>query len=325
MFRTIFAGLLAVLVAVYAPALFLDAAPDENRTDYLLVVRQRSSETPDNMRIDVSLETDRGIEQLPLEEYLVGVVLSEMPATFEIEALKAQAVAARTFALRQIKNSKHEHFDLCSNSVCCQAWTSKATIESKLGNLFDTYWSKAVLAVAETAGEAIYYEDNLIDAVYFSCSGGMTEDAVAVWGNDVPYLRGVSSPGEENSNVYTSEVVVNPDRFKQIMMTANEKIVLQGNPSNWFGAIERTKGSGVRSIEIGSSSVSGQEMRKLFGLKSTNFDVAVSEKGIVFSVRGYGHRVGMSQYGANAMAKSGKSYLVILQHYYSGVEIKKHP
>lgn len=325
MFRTVMAGLLAVLVAVYAPVLLLDSAAEEKQDDYLLVVRRSNEETADEVQIDVLLKTDRGIEQLPLEEYLLGVVLSEMPASFEIEALKAQAVAARTFALRQLKKSKHDQFDLCSDSTCCQAWTSEEVIECKLGNLFETYWSKAETAVAETAGEAIYYEDKLIDAVYFSCSGGMTEDAVAVWGNDVPYLRGVSSPGEERASVFTSEVIVSPERFRQIITSFDAKIVLQGDPSNWFGKIEKTRGNGVKSIEIGSVSISGLQMRNLFSLKSTNFDVALTEKGIVFSVRGYGHRVGMSQYGANAMAKDDKSYLEIIQHYYTGVEIKKHP
>lgn len=322
MLRSVFVGLIAVLVAVYAPTLFLGSAPPENRADYLLVVRQQEADAVDAGAVNISLETDGEIVQIPLEEYLVGVVLSEMPATFEMEALKAQAVAARTFSLKQLNNGKHEHFNLCSSSTCCQAWTSETAVKNKFGTSFDQYWSKAASAVAETSGEAVYYENKLIDAVYFSCSGGMTEDAVAVWGNDVPYLRGVSSPGEEASSAYTSEVVVSFERFKQIMMTANEKITLTGNPSGWFGEIERTEGNGIKSMEIGNCSISGLEMRKLFGLKSTNFEIAVSEEGVTFSVWGYGHRVGMSQYGANAMAKAGKSYKEILRHYYSGVEIK---
>lgn len=325
MIRTILAGMAALLIAVYTPTLLLEIPSGEETQDYLLILREKDRLTVEKTQIYIDLKTESGIEHMLLDEYLVGVVLSEMPASFELDALKAQAVAARTFALRHMNNGKHSDCDLCSDSKCCQAWTSKTAIESKLGDSFDRYWEKGEMAVRATEGEAIYYDDNLIDAVYFSCSGGVTEDAVAVWGNDVPYLQSVQSPGEENAKVYASKVVISTEDFAQIIRSEKPEINLSDNPSGWFGEIERTTGNGVRSIEICGERFTGIQLRKMFGLRSTYFSVSVTEEGIEFSVRGYGHRIGMSQYGANSMAKLGKSYQDILLHYYSGVEIKKHP
>jgi len=323
--RTVLTGIVALFIAIYTPTLLLEMPSADEKQDYLLILRENDHAAADKTQKYIEIKTEIGIEQMLLDEYLVGVVLSEMPASFELEALKAQAVAARTFALRQMDNSKHGDCDLCSDSSCCQAWTSKAAIETKLGDSFEYYWKKGEMAVRETENEAIYYNEKLIDAVYFSCSGGVTEDAIAVWGNDVPYLRSVESPGEENAKVYESKVVISAEEFAHIIRSEQPEIELSGNPSEWFGNIERTAGNGVKSIAICGHKFTGIQFRKLFGLKSTCFSVSLTEEGIVFSVRGYGHRIGMSQYGANSMAKQGRTYQEILLHYYTGVEIKKHP
>lgn len=323
MVRSVIMGVTALLMAVLVPAYLCEPAAVSAREPYLLIVKQDAQQTDGELCID--LKTEQGIQNIALEEYLVGVVLSEMPASFELEALKAQAVAARTFTLRQLAGGKHSDCDLCSDSRCCQAWSSRETMEDKLGEAFLPYWTKAEIAVRETEGEAIYYGDALIDAVYFSCSGGMTEDAAAVWGSDVPYLQSVESPGEEAAGPFSSSVAVPLDQFQQKILNANADAAFSGPPAGWFGDVDKSSGGGVRTMVIGGVSFTGTELRSLFGLRSAYFTVSITDQEIVFSVLGYGHRVGMSQYGANAMAKAGNGYTEILKHYYSGVEIKKHP
>jgi stage II sporulation protein D len=260
------------------------------------------------------------IKELELEEYLVGVVLSAMPASFELEALKAQAVAARTFAL---SSNKHDDYDLCSDSACCQAWSSREALENKLGVGADAYWNKVKQAVTETAGQVLTYNGSLIDAVYFSCAGGATEDAVAVWGSNVPYLQSVSSDGEDAAPRYESKVTVDVAKFQTTLQAEFPDMALKGAPSTWLGEVLYTRGGGVDSMEIGHVFVSGTRLRTLFGLNSTALTVSVNENCVVFDVKGFGHRVGLSQYGANAMAMEGKSYQQILRHYYSGVSIEE--
>lgn len=323
MLKAVLVSITALLMAVLVPGQLLTPVQKPQEEEYLLIVRDDNEVSQEP--VSIGLKTKNGVEEMLLEDYLVGVVLSEMPASFEIEALKAQAVAARTFAMRQMAGGKHNDCDLCSSSSCCQAWTSQKDIEAKLGSSFLSYWTKAEEAVKATDRQVIYYGDKLIDAVYFSCSGGKTEDAVAVWGGDVPYLQSVESPGEEQARVYTSTVTVTPDEFADKLKKENSAVQLAGSPAGWFGSVERTEGDGVAAMQIGGVKFSGTKLRELFGLKSTNFNVSVTESGVEFSVYGYGHRVGMSQYGANAMAKSGKTYQDILEYYYTGVNIEKHP
>ena len=244
-----------------------------------------------------------------------------MPASFETEALKAQAVAARTFAMRQMAGGKHDGYDLCADSACCQAWNSQEAMTEKLGSSCETYWSKAAQAVQETAGEVLTYDGQLIDAVYFSCSGGRTEDAVAVWGSEVPYLQSVPSVGEEQANVFETEATVDAEVFRAVLLQNDYQISLSGSSENWFGEVVYTDGGGVQSMEIGGQTVEGTALRSMFRLNSTCFTISVSDGQVIFHVKGYGHRVGMSQYGANAMAKAGSSYGEILSHYYDGTQI----
>ena len=285
----------------------------------MLVVEQASFD----QQMCVHLQSGGSVMELPLEEYLIGVVLCEMPPSFELEALKAQAIAARTFALRQMDGGKHSGYDLCSLSSCCQAWSTKDDLIEKLGNSWERYWEKATLAVAETESLVLFHEDMLIDAVYFSCSGGQTEDAVAVWGSEVPYLQSVKSPGEEMAGKFHSEKVVSVEEFCRVISDHMPLVDLKGSPDHWFGEVAYTNGGGVKEMIIGGYAFSGTQLRQMFGLNSTNFSVETSEDEILFSVYGYGHRVGMSQYGANAMAAEGYSCDEILRHYYQNVRVKK--
>lgn len=317
--QAILAGISALIMTVLLPACLLE--PVQPEAEQVLLVIEQGRDRPEQEKL--RLHTGVAVEEMELETYLVGVVLSEMPASFEPEALKAQAVAARTFALRQMEGGKHADFDLCTDSSCCQAWRSAQSMEQKLGSSFLQYWQKAQDAVAETKGLVLTYNGALIDAVYFSCSGGTTEDAVAVWGSDVPYLQSVSSAGEEAASSYSSTVSIGLAQFRGIVLAENAQADLSGSAETWFGAVQTTRGGGVAAMEIGGVSFSGTRLRTLFGLKSTKFSVVVTAEAVVFQVSGYGHRVGMSQYGANAMAKAGSTFDQILHHYYSGVTLEE--
>lgn len=269
--------------------------------------------------INIPVLMDNGlVENMELESYLCGVVLAEMPAEFELEALKAQCVVARTYALRRLElGTKHLNGAVCTDPACCQGYLSAETYIQRGGNQQNV--SKVFCAVVETAGEVILYDGKLIDATYFSCSGGMTEDALAVWGNDVPYLKAKASPGEENATYYDDTVIFSTDEVEQIL-----GIDLLGSPERWFEPITYTEGEGVDVISVCGNRFTGVEIRKMLSLRSTNFTVIASEDEIQFRTKGYGHRVGMSQYGAEAMAVNGNSYDQILAHYYSGVEISQY-
>ncbi len=255
--------------------------------------------------------------EIPMDTYLQGVLLGEMPASFELEAMKAQAVAARTFTLKTMESKKHEQSDVCTDSACCQAWENPET-----SNLIPDHQAKLAAAVSQTDGQVLTYQDSLIDATYFSCSGGLTESAVAVWGNDVPYLQSVESPGEENAARYEGEVSVDKGVFVSILASAKPEVRLTGDPQTWFGEVIYTSGGGVDTMEIGGCQFSGPQLRSLFGLNSTMFTIEETEETIIFHTKGFGHRVGLSQYGANARAAFGEKYDQILAYYYGGTQIK---
>ena len=270
----------------------------------------------------VQLKTEDGVETVDEDTYLTAVVLSEMPASFEPEALAAQAVAARTFLARQRLAGKHMDCDVCADSACCQAWSSEATLEAKYGVELPQYWDKASAAVAETAGEILTYDGAPIEAVYFSCSGGSTEAAVAVWGTDVPYLQAVESPGEQDALRYDSEAAFPEDELRAILNKAAPEAKLDGPSEGWFVEPILTEGGGVASVTIGGEDFTGTQLRSLLGLNSTRFTVTCGDGEVVFHVRGFGHRVGMSQYGANAIARLGFDYQTILRYYYRGAKIE---
>ena len=261
---------------------------------------------------------DGSTRQVDLEEYLVGVVLAEMPASFEAEALKAQSVAARTYA-GKIHNAgeKHGNGSVCTNSQCCQAYISPDDYLDKGGS--PQAVEKVRNAVLATAGEVLTYEEELIEATYFSCSGGSTEDAKAVWGADFPYLRSVSSPGEEGAAYYRDRV-----NFSKEMLEMKLGVKLETDPDTWLGPVTRTQGDGVKTIEIGGKTFRGTQLRQLLGLRSTSFTATTGGHGLTIETKGYGHRVGMSQYGADAMAVSGKTYREILSYYYQGTELSQY-
>ena len=258
---------------------------------------------------------------MTMAAYLEGVVLGEMPASFPTAALEAQAVAARTFAMRREIVPKHENADICSESSCCQQYLTPDEARTRLGDAWSDSSETVRAAVAATDGLVLTYEGSLIDAVYFSCSGGRTEDAAAVWGGDVPYLQSVESPGEEISDRYQDTVTVSAETFRDTILSADPAADLSGTPVEWFGHTVYTEGGGVDTMTIGGVLFTGTELRSLFQLRSAWFSVAVDGSEIVFETRGFGHRVGMSQYGAKAMAEDGADFRDILTHYYTGVDV----
>jgi stage II sporulation protein D len=265
----------------------------------------------------ISVELDRQITQMDLEDYVLRVVLGEVPADFEPEALKAQAVVARTFALKLCESKRHDGA-VCTRSSCCQAYRTEEMYLQKGGT--EEKLAKVCAAVEATRGQVLTYGGKLINATYFSCSGGSTEDAVAVWGYDVPYLQSVQSPGEEDAAAFYREKTFTPEEFCKALA-----VRLEGKPQNWFGRVTYTDGGGVETMTIGGVRYKGTTLRSLLDLRSTMFTVAVEKGNIVVRMKGYGHRVGMSQYGADAMALAGSSYADILAHYYVGSILTQFP
>lgn len=325
MFTVISCIVLSVLAAALIPS--AGSVQPQAAEPMVLFIEEPETAAAENARLSgkVSLLTDEGTRLLDENDYLTAVVLSEMPPSFDTEALKAQAVAARTFLYRQRETKKHEDCDVCADSTCCQAWTDGESLQVRFGADCDAYRLKAEQAVEDTAGEVLVYDGALIDATYFSCSGGSTESAVAVWGSDVPYLQSVVSPGEERAGKFATEVTISDSDFADILRTNSDAVDLTDSAENWVGEVTLTEGGGVDTILLGGVAFRGTQVRQMFGLNSAKFTLSHGEDGFTFHVLGYGHRVGMSQYGADNMARCGFDYQTILRYYYRGADIKKLP
>ena len=263
----------------------------------------------------LTLCREDGTERCTLQEYLIDVLLSEVPMSFDEEALKAQAIASRTFTLHC---RKHDGADVCTDSGCCQAWGDTQTLQERFGEKYDEYYEKARQAVEATDGTVLTYGGELIDATFFACSGGTTEAAEAVWGNDVPYLQSVDSPGEEIADCFESQCDISPEEFAEALPEAD----FSGDPDTWLGETIRTQGDGVDTMTIGGIAYKGTELRRRFGLRSAKFTLSYENGTFCFHVLGYGHRVGMSQWGAEAMAQNGAKAEEILAAYYTDTACK---
>lgn len=312
--------LIAFLCGVALPLLMMGIGnravpallPEEAESDGL--TRTEKVLWDEQTRIMV-LADSGNVRQMRMGEYLAGVVLAEMPADFQEEALKAQAVVARTYTCKRMEHNKHGAAAVCTNSACCQGYRDPDDYVNSGGAQESV--DKIRSAVTETDGQVLVYGGALIDATYFSCSGGQTEDAVAVWGQDVPYLQSVESPGEEEAPRYSDRIRYTPENFQILTGVSGE-----GSVGSWFGPVTYTDGGGVNTIRICGETFTGTELRSILGLRSTMFTVGVSDGMIVIETKGFGHRVGMSQYGAQAMAEEGSGYQEILEHYYVGALLK---
>lgn len=284
---------------------------------------KNNEKNPSGQDISVYFSDEKITRVMNIEDYLTGVLCAEMPASFEKEALKAQAVAARSYAVYRIENQSADHPDaaVCTDFAHCKAYKKIENAQKDWGSDSDKYTEKIKQAVDETEGEILTYNGEVALAVFHSQSGGgRTENSSDVWGGDVPYLVSVESHGEENAPNFYSSVVVTFEEFKEKILAQNAQAKV-ATPQD-IGESKISEGGSVKSITIGGIVFSGREIRTLFNLRSSCFKIFADEKSVRFEVTGYGHGVGMSQYGANTMAKEGFGYKEILTHYYSGTQIE---
>ena len=265
------------------------------------------------------------IEEVPLDEYVTAVVSAEIPVDYDIEAIKAQSVATRTYTIYKIiHGSKHENADICDDASCCQAWISRENRIEKWGENGIDNMNKIIQAVNATVGEVITYEGQIINAFFHSNSGGKTETVSNVWGGtDLPYLQAVETAGEEEYSQYSSEVTFTKEELLNKLKESYKDIQIDFGNNESIKILELTDGNRVKTIRLGNKELSGVEARRIFGLKSANFNVTIKDEKITFKVTGNGHGVGMSQTGADALANQGKTYKEILSHFYTGIDITK--
>jgi len=275
--------------------------------------------------IFIRVKQEDAVTQMSLSEYLPGVVAAEVPVFFEAEAIKAQAVTARTYALYRVeRGGAHPDADVCTDPAHCSAWLSQEDLMQKWGEDFEKNRALIVNAVDATDNMVVKYNGELIDAVFHSTSSGRTEAAVDVWGAQRDYLVSVESPGEEVAPRYACTLEIDAARLKALLEAGIAGLTVEGQPQDWFSSPVRSEAGSVMSINICGTDVKGSTVRSLLGLNSSNFTVTVLKDKFIFTTVGYGHGVGMSQYGANAMAAKGADYEEILCHYYTGTAVEKY-
>lgn len=265
------------------------------------------------------------VEEMTMGEYLLGVLRAEMPASFEPEALKAQAIAARTYTLYKMRGGEianHPQADACDDIRCCKAYKSAGDAAAQWGSMAVYYEEKLLRAVRETDGQVILYDDAPILAVFCSSVGGNTQNAGAVWMSDLPYLQSVSSPETEQlvPNYY-STAHFRAEEFRALFLAAYPAADLSGPADGWIRDISRNDAGFVTSLRVGGVELRGNDLRTVLSLRSPSFTVEADADTITFHVTGYGHGVGMSQYGANALAGEGKTCEEILAHYFTGTTV----
>ena len=266
--------------------------------------------------------------EMTMAAYLPGVVRGEMPATFEEEALKAQAVAERTYIYYHLQRggkANHPDADVCMDHSCCNAWTGAEQAAQKWGEQAEAYEAKIQEAVRATDGQVMLYNGQLILAAFHSSSDGVTASCRDVWVQDLPYLASVASPesGESVPNYYSVREFTAAE-FQKIMRAAHAQADFSGAPETWITDPVRNGSDRVETITIGGMTVEGTEVRRLYGLRSASFTAEATAETVRFHVTGYGHGVGMSQYGANTLASEGKTWQEILHWYYTDVTIETY-
>ena len=270
------------------------------------------------------------IVSMDMDDYLKGVVPAEMPPSYDLEALKAQAVVARTYACEKMQSGGHVDCDICDNYAHCQAFYNKDKIleiwqdRGYDENLRNTYWSKVEEAVNSTNGIVATYKGEYIKAYFHANSGGKTESASEIWSRqNIPYLVSVGSLGEEEHTWYNSRVELSTSEIEEKLNKNRDKACNISVEKNTIEILSYTVSGRVNKIKIGDNIFDATELRTALGLKSTNFTVEINNNMVAFNVIGYGHGVGMSQTGSNYYAKNGMKYYDIIKHYYTGVDITK--
>ena len=268
-----------------------------------------------NSIVRVYNEKNNKISYIPIEEYVVGVVAGEMPIEFEIEALKAQAVAARSYVMIQMERNVKKDYDVV-DTVMNQVYLDKEHLMTVWKNSYTTNINKIKTAVLETNGEYISYNGKVAEALFFSTSTGKTENSEDVFTNKVEYLRSVESKWDNISPVYNTNITYTLEEFYKLLnIDYNKKLSIE--------VISKTTTGRVKKIKINGKEFTGSYVCSKLSLRSTCFEIIKEDNKIIIKNKGYGHGVGMSQYGAQGMALEGYSYKDILKHYYTGIEIKK--
>ena len=277
-----------------------------------IIENTNSDNTTNSSMSEITIYRSNGsIINLNMTDYLIGVVSSEMPASFNLEALKAQSVLARTYALKAKQTGKK-----LTDTVSTQSYIDIDQMKNKWENSFNTYYNKIKNAVENTNGEYLSYNGNYIEALYHSTNNGKTESSLDVFGNYYPYLISVSSEYDKNASSYLRTINMQLD-------TISNKLGLSLNNDSVISILSYTDGGNIKEININGNNFSGKKVRELLGLRSADFDISISDNNANITTRGYGHGVGMSQYGANGMANAGYSYKDILSHYYPGTTLTK--
>lgn len=277
-----------------------------------IIENTNSNNTTNSSVSEITVYRSNGsVINLNMTDYLIGVVSSEMPASFNLEALKAQSVLARTYALKAKQTGKK-----LTDTVSTQSYIDIDQMKNKWGNSFNTYYNKIKNAVENTNGEYLSYNGNYIEALYHSTNNGKTESSLDVFGNYYPYLISVSSEYDKNASSYLRTISMPLD-------TISNKLGLSLNNDSVISILSYTDGGNIKEININGNNFSGKKVRELLSLRSADFDISISDNNANITTRGYGHGVGMSQYGANGMANAGYSYKDILSHYYPGTTLTK--
>ncbi len=296
-----------------------ETLPQEAMTQEERALMAMSDMTDETIAVYVAQE--QNLVVLPLEDYVCGVVAAEMPAAYHLEALKAQAVAARTRAVQQRGQggcALHAGADVCTDSGHCQAYATLEECREKWGDEYQPYRDRVLAAVRETAGEILTYEGEPITVYYHAMSGGRTEDAAAVFGQAEPYLVSVSSEGEEDARGFYADAFVSYETLAEALDSTPDEL------RRTFAIAQYTQTGRVSTVLVGERHVPASELRESLGLRSTWFTFSMDEEGVTFHQQGYGHGVGMSQVGANAMAADGAPYVQILTHYYPGTSVETY-
>lgn len=297
------------------PEKALPSAPD------LLLPEQEPLGADRLARVQVLME-DGTVQTMTRADYLWGVTAAEMPASFHPEALKAQSVAARTY-FASLPADKHPGADVCADSGCCQAYISRDQARANWGERAEELAGRISQAVEGTDGLVATYEGRPIQALFFSSAPGSTVDARAVWGTHVPYLVSVASPEGDGVPNYRSQLTLSADELRAMVLAQYPQADLSGPCEDWLRDMEREPSGTVSRLTVGGVELTGGQLRKLLDLRSACFTVSVKGGEVTFHVTGYGHGVGMSQYGANELAGQGKDFRQILQWYYTGVEVER--
>jgi len=316
--------LLVMMMVIVIPALIVGGS---NRLDPSLAKKGKVSKGED-VFIKVYMHEQGKIVEMNLEEYIAGVVAAEMPAEFELEALKSQAVAARTYAVKNMLIFggsglvSQPGADVSTDHRQSQAWLNEEKLKERWGKNYEAYHGKVRRAVEETRGQVVTYSGELINAVFHSTSGERTASAKEVWGFDYPYLISVPCTWDQKTPRYQERKEFALTDIEQLLGAETQVVAAVQNGSGAIQVIEKTDSGRVAQIRIGSKILPGTAVREKLELRSTNFTVEIHDGKMIFDTIGYGHGVGLCQYGANGMAKAGRDYRQIITTYYTGVAIK---